>query len=83
MLTEPTVTTAELSELKAFKHPPELVKKVLNAVQILLKRPTGWDSVKKSIQKPKEYLAELKDVKGRIDKGEDFKKPLKELKKLV
>jgi len=55
-----SLSRCDLTEVKAFAKPPEAVKSVLSAVQMLLGRPTAWRDCKKSMANPDAWLTTLK-----------------------
>ena len=54
------MTKRQCTEMKAFSNPPPLLKKVLEAVAILLVKPTEWRSCQRMMQPEAEFIKQLK-----------------------
>lgn len=42
----------DLTEIRSYGKPPELVERVMDAVMILRNSPTGWQEAKRQLSKP-------------------------------
>lgn len=56
-----TLRKEDVNELKAYKQPPELVMRVIGAVQVCLQQKPDWKDALKLISDPQKFLDSLKN----------------------
>jgi dynein heavy chain len=74
-----TLDQKDIGEMKMYAQPPDDLVMVLNAVCLLKKEKQDWDTAKKLMGNPKQFLTSLQD----FDKDNIAEGQLKKLKKFV
>jgi dynein heavy chain len=74
-----TLKESDIGEMKGYAVPPADLVLVLDSVALLLGEKAGWESAKKMMGQPKQFLIRLKE----FDKDKIKEATLKKLKKFV